>query len=39
MKDSTKKLILVGIGAAIAYTQLGPMGLVILGVALWVVTK
>lgn len=32
--DSMKKLLLVGVGAAIAYSQFGPMGLIVAGIVL-----
>jgi hypothetical protein len=36
MKDGTKKIIIVGVIAAIAYAELGPLGLVIAGLIMMV---
>lgn len=35
----TGKLVLVGLGALVLYSQLGPMGLIMLGVVLMFVSK
>lgn len=36
---NTGKLVLVGLGALVLYSQLGPMGLIMLGVVLMFVSK
>ena len=36
MKDGTKKILLIGVLGAIAYAELGPMGLIALGLVMMI---
>ena len=39
MKDGSGKILLVGIGAVIAFTQFGPLGIIALGLLLLLIDK
>lgn len=36
MSDGTKKILLIGVLGAIAYAELGPIGLIVLGVVMMI---
>ena len=39
ISDGSKKLLLIGLGAMFVYSQLGPIGLIIMAVVLMITSK